>query len=164
MAVSLHRPSHQKPRKFTFFNMVTLIFDLWPWPSRVFEILSRYNPPLNFRSIPQTVQPWGRWQTNTHTQTHGTDFIPLIADVAGKNVEEGSLIKKSMRNILCWEISFWYMKLAANIYTCPLLELCWWTIFGAIWSWHDAAFKNVLKLLSFKWQPSGLSAFPSYSL
>ena len=29
------------------------IFDLWPWPSSLFEMMSRYIPPPNFRSVHQ---------------------------------------------------------------------------------------------------------------
>ena len=43
--------------KITFFNLVTLTFDLWPWPSNSSEMLSSSTAPLNFRSVPQTVQP-----------------------------------------------------------------------------------------------------------
>ncbi len=71
--------------KITFFNLATLSFDLWPWPSNLSEILSRSTPPPNFWSVCQTVRLWESWQTHTHayTQTDGTDFIPLTADAGG---------------------------------------------------------------------------------
>ncbi len=40
--------------------------DLWPWPSNSSEILARYMPPPNFRSVRQMVQRGERWQTETH--------------------------------------------------------------------------------------------------
>ncbi len=61
--------------EFTFFNLVTLTFDLWPWPSKSSEILSRSMPPPNFAigSLRQTVQPWERSQTDRHT--HRRDWF-----------------------------------------------------------------------------------------
>ncbi len=56
--------------EITFFNLATLTFDLWPWPSNSSEILSRSTPPPNFGSVCQTVQPWERSQTDTRTHTH----------------------------------------------------------------------------------------------
>ena len=79
---SLHGPSHQRLRKFTFSNMATLTFDPWPWPLNSSKIWPRYIPPPNFRFVLQTVQPWERWQTDR--QTDMTDFIPSIADAGGK--------------------------------------------------------------------------------
>ncbi len=60
-----------KSQKITFFKMVTLPFDLWPWLSNLSEILSRAMFLPNCRSVAQTVQPWERWQTDT--QTHRRD-------------------------------------------------------------------------------------------
>ena len=40
--------------EITFFNLVTLTFDLWPWNSS--KILSRSMPPPNFGSLRQTIQ------------------------------------------------------------------------------------------------------------
>ena len=44
-------------------------FDLWPWPLNSSKILSKAMSTPNFRSVAQTVQPWERWQTDTHTDT-----------------------------------------------------------------------------------------------
>ncbi len=89
MTVSLHGPSHQKCRKFTFSNMATLTFDLWPWPSNSSKILSRSTYPQNFGSVCHSVHPWERWLTDRHTdaQTHRTDFIPSTADAGGKDIK-----------------------------------------------------------------------------
>ena len=46
------------------FDLVTWIFDLWPWPSNSSEILSRSIPIWNFVSICQAVWPWERWRTD----------------------------------------------------------------------------------------------------
>ena len=72
--------------KITFFNLVTLSFDLCPWPLNSFEILSMSNPTPNFRSVCQTVQPWESWMTDrqTHGHTDGTDSIPSTAYAGGK--------------------------------------------------------------------------------
>ncbi len=72
--------------EITFFNLATLTFDLWPWPSNSSEILSRSMPPPNFGSVCQTVQPLERWMTDrrTHGHTDGTDIIPSTADAGGK--------------------------------------------------------------------------------
>ncbi len=40
------------------FKMVTLIFDLWPWPSNSSTILPKAMSTPNFRFVSQTVQPW----------------------------------------------------------------------------------------------------------
>ena len=37
--------------KITFFNLVILTFDLWPWPLNSYEISSMSNPTPNFRSV-----------------------------------------------------------------------------------------------------------------
>ncbi len=73
--------------KITFFNLATLTFDLWPWPSNSSEIYLRSIPILNYRSVRETVRSWERQLTDrrTHTETHGTDFIPSTADAGGKN-------------------------------------------------------------------------------
>ena len=42
----------------SFFNVVTLPFDLWPWPFNLSKILSMYISTLKFRSIGQMVLPW----------------------------------------------------------------------------------------------------------
>ncbi len=74
-------------QKIAFFNVATLTFDRWPWPSNLAEILSRSFPTPNFVALAQTVQPWESWLTDTHThrRTDGTDFIPSTADAGGKN-------------------------------------------------------------------------------
>ena len=41
--------------------------DLWPWPSDLYEILSRSIPPPNFESVCSTVQTGEFWQTHRHT-------------------------------------------------------------------------------------------------
>ena len=71
--------------KITFFDLVTLTFDLWPWPFNSSEILSRSMSVKNFEAICQTVQPWERWITDRHTdrQTYWTDFLPSTAEAGG---------------------------------------------------------------------------------
>ncbi len=59
--------------KTTFFNLATLTFDLWPWPSNSFEILSTSIPPTNFGSVHQMVQLWERWQTDTWNRFYTLD-------------------------------------------------------------------------------------------
>ncbi len=59
-----------KRLKITFFNMATLNFDLWPWPSNSSETLSRSIMTLNFGSVRQTVRPWECQLTDRHTRTH----------------------------------------------------------------------------------------------
>ena len=39
--------------KITFFNRMTLTFDLWPWPSNLLEMSSRSIPVSNFVTIGQ---------------------------------------------------------------------------------------------------------------
>ncbi len=62
-----------------FFNVTTLTFDLWPWPSKPSDILSRSMPPPNLGSVCQRVHR----QTDIHTDR--TDSIPSTADTGGKN-------------------------------------------------------------------------------
>ncbi len=106
MTVSLHGPSHQKYRKFTFSNMATLTFDLWPWPSNSSEILSRYIHPPNLGPY---FKPFSREsadrQTDTHTQTHRRDRFHTLDRLRGR--EQCSMskqIKKSSIDIkwLLW--------------------------------------------------------------
>ncbi len=56
--------------KITFFNMATLTFDLWPWPSNSSKIFSRSMSLPIFGSVCQTIQPWERWITDRQTDTH----------------------------------------------------------------------------------------------
>ncbi len=73
--------------EITFFNLATLTFDLWPWPSNSFEILSRSMPPPNFGSVCQTVQPWERWLTDRQTDTHtGPILYPWSLTREGKRL------------------------------------------------------------------------------
>ena len=80
MKVNLHGPTNQEIWKIAFFNIATLTFDLWPWPSNSSEMSSRYTSPLNFRSVCQMVQSGDR-------RTDRTDFIPSTA-AAGGNVKK----------------------------------------------------------------------------
>ncbi len=64
---NLHQSHHQKNLKVTFFNLVTLTFDLWPWHSNSSEIISRYIRHPNFESICPTVHTGESWQTHRHT-------------------------------------------------------------------------------------------------
>ncbi len=78
--------------EITFFDLVTLTFDLWPWPSNSFEILSKYTAVPNIGSVGPMVQSWERRQTHTRTHTHThrqtdeTDSITSTAYAGGKNV------------------------------------------------------------------------------
>ena len=68
---------------FIFLTLVTLTFDLWPWPSNLSKIwLSSMRAP-NFRSVGPTVQPC-RAQTDTHTHTDATENITSSANAGGK--------------------------------------------------------------------------------
>ncbi len=64
---NVQRLTHQKLWKITFFNLVTLTFDLWPWPSNSSEILPRSITKPNFATVCQTVQPWEHSQTHRQT-------------------------------------------------------------------------------------------------
>ncbi len=74
-------PASVNPSENPKINLATLTFDLWP--PNPFQILSRSNSPPVVR---QTVQLRECWQTDTHTCTHGTDFIPSIVDAGGKRL------------------------------------------------------------------------------
>ena len=52
------------------FNMATLTFDLWPWPSNLAEILPRSITTPNFVTLGQTVRLWERSLTDRQTHTH----------------------------------------------------------------------------------------------
>ena len=69
------------------FDLVTLTFALWPWPSNSSEISSRLIPVSNFVTLGQSVQSWECSQTDTHThrQTDGSVFITSTADAGGNN-------------------------------------------------------------------------------
>ncbi len=60
---TVHSFSPLYASKITFFNLVTLTFDLWPWVSNSSEILSRYTPPPILVSVCQTVRLWECSQT-----------------------------------------------------------------------------------------------------
>ncbi len=75
--------------EITFFNLVSLTFDLWPWPSNSSKILSSSMPPPNIGCVCQTVQPWERSQTDRHTDW--TDFIPSAASAGGNNNRQSGL-------------------------------------------------------------------------
>ena len=63
---------------FTFLTLVTLTFDLWPWPSNSSYIWWFLMCVPNFRSIGTTVWPWERRQMDRHTHRHmGPIILPL---------------------------------------------------------------------------------------
>ena len=92
-----------KTHHITIFDLVTLTFDLWPWPSNLSGILSRSIPVSNFVTVRQSVQPWEcpetDRQTHTHRHTKRLRFYNLrprrFADAAGDNVV--FVAKHSMR-------------------------------------------------------------------
>ena len=61
--------------------------DLWPWPSNLSEMLSKAMFLPYCRSVAQMVQPCEHWQTDRHTHTYGTDFIPSTTDVGGNKFQ-----------------------------------------------------------------------------
>ncbi len=98
---NVQRFNPSETSEITFFNLVTLTFDLWPWPSNSFEILWRSMPPPNFGSLCQTFQLWERSQTGAHTHTDRTDSIPSTADAGGKNAMRSDtkwIFNMSMKN------------------------------------------------------------------
>ncbi len=72
-----------KSPKITFINMVTLTFDLWPWPSNSSEIWWSLLCVQNVSSIGRTVQPAELKQTQKHTQTDATENITSLAIAGG---------------------------------------------------------------------------------
>ncbi len=73
--------------KFMFFNLATLTFDLWPWPSKSSEILSRSTlHQILGLYVKRFSRKSAELQTDTHAHIDGTDFIPSTADVGGKNL------------------------------------------------------------------------------
>ncbi len=67
---NIQRLNPSETSEIKFFKLVTFTFDLWSWPSKSYEILTRSMPLPSFGSLHQTVQPWERSQTDTHTHTH----------------------------------------------------------------------------------------------
>ncbi len=65
--VSYRAENPDQSSKITFFNRMTLTFDLWPWPSNSSERSSRSIPIPNLVTVCQSVQPWECSQTDTHT-------------------------------------------------------------------------------------------------
>ncbi len=69
--ISVH--SNQKILEMMFFDLVTLTFDLWPWPA---------NPFVKWFSCERANR-----RTHTHTHTNGSVFITSTADAGGNNYE-----------------------------------------------------------------------------
>ncbi len=60
---NIQRLNPSETSEIKFFKLVTFTFDLWSWPSKSYEILTRSMPLPSFGSLHQTVQPWERSQT-----------------------------------------------------------------------------------------------------
>ena len=80
-----------KSLKTAFFNLATLTFNLWPWPSGSSEILSRsiLTPNFKVKFLSQSVWLLESLITDTHTHTHthtnGTNFIPSTTEAGGND-------------------------------------------------------------------------------
>ena len=59
--------THLTPQEITFFNLVTLTFDLWPWISKLAKILSGHISIPKIVFIRRTVQSWECWKTDRKT-------------------------------------------------------------------------------------------------
>ena len=71
--------------KIMFFNLATLTFDLWPWPSKSSEILSRSTlHQILGLYVKRFSRKSAELQTDTHAHTDGTDFIPSLPTREGK--------------------------------------------------------------------------------
>ncbi len=71
-------------QEITFFNLVTLSFDLWPWQSNLAKILLGHIPIPKIVFIRQTVQSWECWKTDRQTDTQTGPILlprPLTREV-----------------------------------------------------------------------------------
>ncbi len=84
-------------------------FDLWPWPLNSSKILSKAMSTPNFRSVAQTVQPWERWQTDTHTDTQtGPILYPRQLTQEGTRGKVGLL---QLRPLIPWGHAHYILRM-----------------------------------------------------
>ena len=92
MSNTIHRDfvsgqPNQKTLEITFFGLVTLAFDLWPWLLNLADIWSRSTLILIFGSIRQTVQPGQRSQTDRRKHRNTGPILlprPLMRQVMNR--------------------------------------------------------------------------------
>ncbi len=111
--------------KITFFNLVTLTFDLWPWHLDSSKILARSTPVPNFGCLRQTDQPWECWLTDAHThrhtatQTHRRDRFYTLYRWRGREI----FLKETNRT---FDPFFTKTGWAWHFYSCPMTSESTW--------------------------------------
>ncbi len=117
--------SNQKTVEITFFDLVTLTFDLWLSPLNLSKIWAKSIPVINFVTM-----GWIEWFSceSANRQTDGTVFITLTADAGGNHnyctlcmLPSGFLVNLQypfihwVSCIRCLSISGWHLV------TCPVI-------------------------------------------